>query len=296
MLEARIRDGIYAVGAQIPTLRESADELQVDKNTVARAYKALERKGYLELIRGRGAFVVRDEPLVGRLDGRWLQRLEHLLADAQRHSLGRDEVMREISQVVDRVYQVPGHPLAFVECNPTDVQVLGRKLSDVIERPLRGILLEDLLKRPTEIASQFELLVTTFYHLSEAQQALGSAGAQKVIGVHTMPSHETLLKIARLQVPMIGFVYELPRAVDEVIHTIRSYHPNATIVPVPVREISRLQALCAKADAIIVTQMCYERLMAMQPSVPVIVVAMTIDPQSLDFLRERIADLEKVPA
>lgn len=274
-------------------MRESAEALRVDKNTVARAYKALERKGYLELIRGRGAFVVRGEPLHGRVDGRWLRRLEQLLADAQRQSLGRDEVLREISLVVDRVFQSQGHRLAFVECNKADLQVLSRKLCDAIERPLHGILLDELLAQPAQTASQFDLLVTTFYHLSEVRQAVGGAAVQKVVGVHSTASHESLLQIARLQALMIGFVYELPRAADEFVHTIRSYHPNATILPVPIRETGALQSLCAKADAIIVTQMCYERLMALRPEVPVVQIAMTVDQQSLEFLRKRIDELEQ---
>ncbi len=292
MLEARIRDGVYAVGTQIPTVRESADELRVDKNTVARAYKALERKGYLELIRGRGAFVVRREPLHGNVDSHWLHRLEQLLSDAKRQSLGRDLVLREITQMIDNVFYEARHKLAFVECNTTDVQVLGSKLSDAVERPLEGILLEDVLARPAAIAAQFDLVVTTFYHLSEVRQALGSAATEKVVGVHSMPSHEALLKIARLQALMIGFVYELPRVGDEFVHTIRSYHPAATILPVPIGDTARLQALFGKADAIIVTQMCYERLMALNPPLPIIVVSMTIDQQSIDFLRKRIAEFE----
>jgi GntR family transcriptional regulator len=296
MLEARIRDGLYAVGSQLPTLRESADELHVDKNTVARAYKALQRKGYLELIRGRGAFVVRREPLHGTLDSRWLRTMEQLLADAQQQSLGRDEVLYQITKLVDRIYPPASLPLAFVECNKADLEVLGAKLSKAIERPLQGMLIDDLLANPNAIAAQYELIVTTFYHLSEVRQALGDGQTEKVVGVHSTPAHGALLKIARLQALMIGFVYELPRVAEEFVHTIRSYHPNATILPVPIRETGRLQSLFAKADAIIVTQMCYERLMALKPSVPVILVSMTIDQQSMDFLRERISELEQVKA
>src|SRR5215207_2373907 len=57
LIERRIREGSYPPGAQLPTVRELALSIGVNKNTVVRAYQALERKGYLELIRGRGAFV-----------------------------------------------------------------------------------------------------------------------------------------------------------------------------------------------------------------------------------------------
>src|ERR1700694_3362137 len=89
VLEARIRDGHYAEGSRIPTVRELAEQLGVNKNTVARAYQALERKGYLELTRGRGAFVRQREPVVGVVDRRWLERLDQLLDDARRRALSR---------------------------------------------------------------------------------------------------------------------------------------------------------------------------------------------------------------
>ena len=295
MLETRIREGVYAVGARIPTVRVSAEEWKVDKNTIARAYKALERKGYLKLIRGRGAFVVSREPATGISDGLWAQRLEHLLAEAQRQSISRESVMREITQAVNRIFQPEGRKLAFVECNLPDVQILGRKLSEAVNHPLQGMLLEDFLARPDDTASQYDMIVTTFYHLSEVRQALSALDVSKVVGVHSMPAHTALLKIARLQAMMIGFVYENPRVADEFVHTIRSYHPNATIMPVSIKETARAQSLCAKADALIVTQMCYDRLMEMRPSAPVILVAMTIDQQSLDFLRARVRDLFPAP-
>ena len=42
------------------------------------------------------------------------------------------------------------------------------------------------------------------------------------------------------------------------------------------------------ADAIIVTGSCYERLIGLQPQVPVISVSFTIEQQSIDFVRSRV--------
>jgi GntR family transcriptional regulator len=292
IFEARIRDGVYAVGTQIPTVRDAGHEWQVDKNTVARAYKSLERKGLLQLVRGRGAFVVRREPLLGNLDGRWLHHLEQLLTEARQQSLGRTTVLSEINRTLDRIYHEGKRQLAFVECNTTDIQSLGARLAEYVGRPLEGMLLEDLLARPASVAAQYDLIITTFYHLGEVRQALGESAAGQVIGVHSTPTHEALLNIARMQGLMFGFVFDLSRAADEFVHTIKSYHPDSTILPVTIRDTSRIQSLISKVDAIVVTQVCFERLMELKPAVPVIVLTMTVDPQSVDFLRKRIEDLE----
>jgi len=292
VIEARILDGVYPLGSQLKTVRDAAVEWHVDKNTVARAYKSLERKGLLQLVRGRGAFVVRRAPLLGSLDGRWLHRLEELLTEARQQSLGRMAVLSEINRTLDRISHEGRRQLVFVECNMADIQSLSTRLAGAVGRPLEGMLVDDVVARPDAVAAQYDLIITTFYHLGEVRQALGESAAERVIGVHATPTHEALLKIARVQALMIGFVFDLSRAADEFVHTIKSYHPDATILPVTIRDSARIQSLLTKVDAIIVTQVCYERLIAMKPAIPVILLSMTIDPQSVEFLRTRIEELE----
>ena len=52
--------GILASGEQLPTVKQLALELTVNPNTVARAYRELERDGVIETAVGRGSFVSRD--------------------------------------------------------------------------------------------------------------------------------------------------------------------------------------------------------------------------------------------
>ena len=51
--------GGAAPGAQLPTVRRVADEVGVHFNTVARAYRLLDRLGLISAQRGRGTYVVR---------------------------------------------------------------------------------------------------------------------------------------------------------------------------------------------------------------------------------------------
>jgi GntR family transcriptional regulator len=52
--------GILAAGEQLPTVKQLALELTVNPNTVARAYRELERDEVIETAVGRGSFVRRD--------------------------------------------------------------------------------------------------------------------------------------------------------------------------------------------------------------------------------------------
>lgn len=50
--------GAIRGGEQLPTIRKVAEELAMNPNTVARAYRDLEREGIIEVRHGSGAYVV----------------------------------------------------------------------------------------------------------------------------------------------------------------------------------------------------------------------------------------------
>jgi DNA-binding transcriptional regulator YhcF (GntR family) len=287
LLEQRIREGDYAPGAQLPTVRKLALSIGVNKNTVVRAYQALERKGYLELIRGRGAFVV--ERRRGGADLALLPwaGVDVLIATARRHSVGHEQLLDALRRRIDRVYKPSTQRAAFIECNMQDIDTLGGELGVAIGRTLEGVLLADVGMRATELVEEFDLIITTFYHLGEVTKVLGEDAAKAVIGVHAAPSHDTLLKIARLHVPVIGVICELPNTVENLSYIVKTYQPSATILTMLITD-ERLPSMLGKADAIIVTGSCYERLIDLKPQVPVISVSFTIEQQSIDFVRSRV--------
>jgi GntR family transcriptional regulator len=92
--------GALASGAleekeQLPTIHELARRLEINPNTVARAYRELERDGYLVSRRGRGTFAANADELPAR-DRRAILReiLERALSEAARHRIGADELVR----------------------------------------------------------------------------------------------------------------------------------------------------------------------------------------------------------
>jgi GntR family transcriptional regulator len=56
-IRAAVAAGIYRPGEVLPSLRAMAVEIQVNPNTVQRAYDELEREGLIYSQRGRGLFV-----------------------------------------------------------------------------------------------------------------------------------------------------------------------------------------------------------------------------------------------
>lgn len=56
-VKTAIAAGVLEPGARLPTVRELAVELTINPNTVARAYRELERAGFIDTTPGRGTFV-----------------------------------------------------------------------------------------------------------------------------------------------------------------------------------------------------------------------------------------------
>lgn len=62
----KIVSGAYGAGAQLPTVRDLAEEAAVNPNTLQKALSELERDGLVYAQRTSGRFVTEDEALIKR--------------------------------------------------------------------------------------------------------------------------------------------------------------------------------------------------------------------------------------
>lgn len=84
-----IAEGDVTAGERLPPARDVAAALDVNVNTVLRAYRDLRDEGLVELRRGRGATV--RTASVGR--ARLTAHVDALLAEAARMGVGRAELI-----------------------------------------------------------------------------------------------------------------------------------------------------------------------------------------------------------
>ena len=75
-----IETGALRPGEQLPGIRPLAEELVVNPNTVAKAYRELEHEGVIELRQGAGAFVTDKAP--SRKDADRLRAAQAIVATA----------------------------------------------------------------------------------------------------------------------------------------------------------------------------------------------------------------------
>ena len=93
-----IETGALRTGEQLPGIRPLAEELVVNPNTIAKAYRELEHEGVIELKQGAGAFVSASTP-VRRTDT--MRAAQSLIANAVETLRARGITDEEIRRLVE---------------------------------------------------------------------------------------------------------------------------------------------------------------------------------------------------
>lgn len=292
----RIEQGDLVRGMQLPSVRELAEELGVNKNTIVRVYRSLQQQGYLKVVQGSGTYV-RGTPDGTAIDTAidtaapdtsWFAHLLMALQLAQRAGVEQDVVRQGVSDAIQQVYGQDKRRLLFIECNQYDIDTLSGTLTQAIGLSLHGVMLTDFLANPENYIAAYDFIVTTFFHLNEIQPFVRDLDRQRFVAVHAMPTQSALLEIARLQVPVLGVVADQPRALDNVIHIVKTYQPTAMIMSSSLEDSVRLQNLLDKADAIVVTPSRYAGLMKYDPQIPVVPMTLTISQESIEHLQQHL--------
>ena len=89
-----IETGVVRAGEQLPSVRQIAEDLLINPNTVARAYRELEHEGVLEVIHGSGAYVRDSVVARGQLMNRARMIVRAILNRLESLDLSEEEIRR----------------------------------------------------------------------------------------------------------------------------------------------------------------------------------------------------------
>lgn len=93
--------GTLSVGEQLPTIHDLARRIDVNPNTVARAYRDLERDGHIVSRRGRGTFPAPRKPAPVDAQATLRQIYDRAIADAARHNIGARQLVTYFQETLD---------------------------------------------------------------------------------------------------------------------------------------------------------------------------------------------------
>jgi GntR family transcriptional regulator len=100
-IEMAISDGRLATGAQLPTVRSLAVELQVNPNTVARAYSELEIREILTTQQGTGTFIGNRKVEISEVERERVlaDLVREFIAKASSYGFGLRDVLQYLKEI-----------------------------------------------------------------------------------------------------------------------------------------------------------------------------------------------------
>lgn len=102
--------GALHPGERLPTVKQLAVDLTVNPNTVARAYRDLERESVIATSPGRGSFVSEGDAQTRRtVSDVAAVKLEDAVRDARSIGVERDELQKLFDRFIDRWYPHGGN-------------------------------------------------------------------------------------------------------------------------------------------------------------------------------------------
>jgi GntR family transcriptional regulator len=100
-VQAQVAGGILKPGDQLPTVRSLAEDLRVNFNTIARAYRILDEARIISTQQGRGTYITEIPPprVTEKLRKESLQALtERYISEAMRLECSKEEIGEMIDE------------------------------------------------------------------------------------------------------------------------------------------------------------------------------------------------------
>src|SRR5215831_19252558 len=102
-VKSLVASGALRAGEALPSIRPLAEELRINRNTVAKAYAELENAGIIETILGRGCFLKSSQsPLRKDVRRKLLtDSIDQLIVQSHHLQLNRKELLELVEERLD---------------------------------------------------------------------------------------------------------------------------------------------------------------------------------------------------
>ncbi len=105
-----VAQGVVQAGDRLPSVRDLAVEMTLNPNTIAKAYRELERQRVITVIQGRGTYIADLESVPDRAQriGLMVEAIQQLLVEAHHMQMTVDELRELFHSVVSEWERAKG--------------------------------------------------------------------------------------------------------------------------------------------------------------------------------------------
>lgn len=196
-IETAIMDGTLPAGYKLPPVRDLSKETGAACGTIKHAYEYLEEQGFVEMIQGRGSFVLdrtetsvsRKEKAMQAIDAAFLQ-LEKLGFTPREMEIYLNLKLRGLEEKYDVVR------IAVVDCNPETLQLIENQLSQIGYAETVAFNLDRLEEVAERLNSEYDMVLTTSTHFTQVEPYI--KGNKLLAMVSMTPSVRTIISMAKI--------------------------------------------------------------------------------------------------
>jgi DNA-binding transcriptional regulator YhcF (GntR family) len=298
-----IQAGQLAPGAQLPTVRQLAGFLRINRNTAAKVFAELEREGYLSCEPGRGTFVA--PPRARAESGSqkiWdlLAAVDEAIAKAKQLGFSTTEFSAALyarAQTALTPARVRKVPVLFVECNQPQLKQFSSELEQALPVRVDPLLVKDLKRMVRETPGslgRYAVVVTTFFHHHEVQSLLAKTGME-VVGLLAEATLKTLMRLTALsEGTKVGVACNGWTGTENAKLSIQNAGlTHLRLVPGCGKDEESLRRMLKEASVVVCTSLVEGKIRTMAPpATEIIVDDRRLDRAGMEMLRRHLAELQ----
>ncbi|MGO9119998.1 MAG: GntR family transcriptional regulator [Desulfomonilaceae bacterium] len=284
--------GELSAGQALPSARDIAKTLNVNRNTALAAYHELVTEGILETVVGSGTFVTE------RKVQRETDALKKIVNEAFEKAVDAGFSPEQITdfllhQATTYFRGTEGGRVLVVECNQEALDDISATLRRDLSVQTTNALIQDLESNPrlaTEQLSGVDLIVCGFNHVEELKKVVPQPPVE-VVAVLLKPELRILNEL--MQLPpgtAVGFTCANQRS-TETFYREAILSGGSTLIKIwaGLDQGSELQNMLDKCQIIYASHYVYDRVIHMtDANRRVIKVQLTIDQANINLIRERL--------
>ena len=298
-ITGEIKKGELEYGHQLPTVRQLANELNIAKGTIKRAYDDLEATGMISKTRGKGTFVSWQEETIQSRKDRAMAAIDQLLdlMEGLRFSPTEIDIFLDL-KLRERLQREVLVSVAAVECCPETQAMLARSLYSLSGTEVFRKDLYETMHSPEGLSGSADLVVTTPTHY---EQVFPLIGEEKTFAAAMELTPESIAALSRLGKGRLGIFagsekfavlakVAAARYASQTVFVFRKLSGDETDMAVFLRNLDMVVApagilrVCTKKEE--------ELLRAFAKEHPVVEIAYRVDEGSLLYLAQRVKELQ----
>lgn len=290
-------------GTQLPTVRQLAGFLRVNRNTVSKVYSEMEREGYLSCETGRGTFVAGAKATSeSKMESvhQLLALVDDALDRAGKLGFSPEELFLTLFARTQAAFPKSAArrraKALFIECSRPELALFSRELKKELSIQVDSMLVGDFaeaVEKDLEWLRRYGLIITTFYHIREVQSLLQDSGME-VVALMVDTSLETLMRLTSLaEGTQVGVACTTAAGAENMKLSIqRAGLKHLKVITGCGEKRSSLRKMMAEASVVVCSSLVENQIRSLAPKGKEIIVDnKRIDRSGIEMLRSRLAEL-----